>query len=74
MNLRDLSAVERTAAWLDELIEICRPRGRLSSADAKLVRDVTRKAKALRTSLTTLRASLIPDRTGEADAHEERRR
>jgi hypothetical protein len=67
MNIRDLSALERTGAWLNELIDACRPRGRLCSANPQLVRDVTRKAKALRTSLTTLRESLIPDRKEEPD-------
>ncbi len=68
MNIRDLSALERTAAWLEELIAICQPRGRLSSADPQLVRDVTRKAKALRTSLTTLRHSLLPPKKETHDA------
>ena len=58
MNIRDLSALERTAVWLDELIDVCRPRGPLAGTDAELVRDVTRKAKALRTSLKSLQAFL----------------
>lgn len=58
MNLRDLSAVERTAVWLDELIDVCRKLGPLSSANPKLVADVTRKAKSLRTSLTSFREFL----------------
>jgi hypothetical protein len=65
MNIRDISTLERTGAWLKELIEACQPRGRLSSANPNLVRDVTRKAKALRTSLTTLRDSLIPNEKEE---------
>jgi len=27
VNIRDLSTLERTAHWLDELIEACHPRG-----------------------------------------------
>ena len=60
MNLRDASTLERTAHWLEELIEACRPRGCLSSANSQLVVDVLRKAKALNTSLTKLRDFLIP--------------
>ena len=60
MNIRDLSVLERTAAWLEELIQACQPRGILSGNNPDLVRDVTRKAKALRTSLDTLRNFLIP--------------
>jgi len=65
MTIRELSCLERTAVWLDELIDACKPRGRLASADPNLVRDVTRKAKALRTSLATLRGSLVPNEKEE---------
>lgn len=58
MNIRDLSTLERTASWLEELITLCRPRGPLAGKDPALQRDVTRKAKALRTSLQKLRAAL----------------
>ena len=61
MNIRDLSALERTAVWLTQLIETCRPRGIVSGKNPALVRDVTRKAKALRTSLNKLRDFLIPN-------------
>ena len=40
MNIRDLSTLERTATWLEELITLCQPRGRLCDADRKLVADV----------------------------------
>ena len=60
MNIRDLSALERTAAWITELIQACQRGGVLYGKNPGLVRDVTRKAKALRTSLTTLRDFLIP--------------
>jgi hypothetical protein len=60
MNIRDLSALERTAVWLSELIQACRRGGILYGKNPGLARDVTRKAKALRTSLATLRDFLIP--------------
>ena len=60
VNIRDLSTLERTAHWLDAVIEASRRGGLLYSANQDLVRDVTRKAKALRTSLEKLRNSLIP--------------
>jgi hypothetical protein len=59
MNIRDLSALERTAVWLDELIRACERRGSCYGKNPALARDVTRKAKALRTSLTTLRENLF---------------
>lgn len=61
MNIRDLSALERTAAWLDELVQACRRGAILYGKNPDLVRDVTRKAKALRTSLDKLREFLIPN-------------
>jgi hypothetical protein len=54
MNVRDLPALERTATWLDELIRACERGGSCYGKNPDLARDVTRKAKALRTSLTTL--------------------
>jgi hypothetical protein len=66
VNIRDLSTLERTAHWLDALIEASRRGGLLSSANQDLVRDVTRKAKALRTSLETLRNFLIPKEESHA--------
>lgn len=60
MNIADFSAMERTAIWIDELIQVCRKGGLIYSKNPKLTSDVTRKAKALRTSLDTLRNSLIP--------------
>jgi hypothetical protein len=55
MNIRDLSTLERTATWLEELIRACQPLGSLYCENPKLTADVTRKGKALRTSLQTLR-------------------
>jgi hypothetical protein len=72
MTIRELSCLERTAAWLDELIDACQPRGRLSHANPNLVRDVTRKAKALRTSLASLRESLIPNGKENPDGTDDR--
>ena len=60
VNIRDLSTLERTAHWLDAVIAASRRGGLLYSANQELVRDVTRKAKALRTSLEKLRNFLIP--------------
>lgn len=58
MNVRDLSAVDRTATWLIELIAACRRPGQLYGTNPELVADVTRKAKALQTVLDKLRHSL----------------
>lgn len=58
MDIRDASALERTTAWLDELIRLCRRLGPVYTRNPKLSADVTRKAKALQTSLATLRAFL----------------
>jgi hypothetical protein len=60
VNIRDLSTLERAAHWLGELIEASRRGGPFYSANPQLTRDVIRKAKALRTSLETLRHFLIP--------------
>jgi hypothetical protein len=61
VSIRDLSTLERTVHWLGELIEASRRGGPFYSANPQLTRDVTRKAKALRTSLYTLRDFLIPN-------------
>jgi len=58
VNFRDLSCLERTAVWLDELITACRRLGPVYTENPTLAADVTRKAKALRTSLQTLRTFL----------------
>lgn len=58
LNVRDLSTLERAATWLDELIQACRQSGPLHFRNPTLVADVTRKAKALATCLTTLRQFL----------------
>jgi DNA-binding transcriptional MerR regulator len=57
-SIRDLSCLDRTAAWLEELITLCRPRGLLAGKDPARMRDVTRKAKALATSLAKFRDAL----------------
>ncbi len=58
LNVRDLSTLERSANWLDELIHACRKGGPLHARNPTLVADITRKAQALHTSLTTLRQFL----------------
>jgi len=54
VDVRILSCLERTASWLDELIQHSRRLSSLYTENPKLVADVTRKAKALRTSLNNL--------------------
>lgn len=58
MNIRDLSALERAATWLDELILACRNFGPLSCKHPKLTATVIRKARSLRASLHELRTLL----------------
>ena len=58
MNLRDLSTLERSAVWLDELIQACRKLGPIYSENPKLTATVTRKAKSLRPSLLALKEFL----------------
>ena len=64
MNIRDLSTLERTATWLEVLITLCQPRGRLCDVDRKLVADVSRKALALQKSLQKLTGTLVPPGKG----------
>jgi hypothetical protein len=58
VNIQHHAILQGTADRLEELIPLCRPRGPLSGCDPALMGDVTRKAKALRTSLATFRAAL----------------
>ena len=51
MDIRDITTLERSAHWTSELIEACRRLGPLYTRNPQLAADVTRKAKALRTSL-----------------------
>ena len=55
MNLRERSALERTAVWLEELLAVCKRPGEVYAQNNDLVADVTRKAKALKTVLQKLR-------------------
>lgn len=55
MNVHDLTTLDRTAHWIDELIDATRIRKPLYAVNNQLAADVTRKAKALRTSLQKLR-------------------
>ena len=40
MNIRDISALERTAVWLDELIRACERRGSCYGRNPELARDI----------------------------------
>jgi hypothetical protein len=51
MNLQDASLLERTANNLDELIHASRKLGPLYTENPKLVADISRKSKWLRTAL-----------------------
>ena len=51
MDLRDITTLDRSAHWLSELIDACRRLGPLYTRNPQMVADLTRKAKALRTSL-----------------------
>lgn len=58
MQIRDLSALFRTAAWLEELIRACRKCGNIYCFNPKLTARVTRRARALRASLWGLQEFL----------------
>ena len=55
MKIRDLSALDSATKWLDELTQTCRKYGPIYNANPKLTATVTRKARALRQSLYSLR-------------------
>jgi hypothetical protein len=55
MDIRELSAIERTLVWRDEILPMCERLGGLYGKNPKLAADVTRKAKALRTRLRKLK-------------------
>ena len=55
MKIRDLSALDSATKWLDELLQACRKYGPIYNANPKLTAMVTRKARALRQSLYSLR-------------------
>lgn len=57
-DLRDHAILHETSVRLEELITACRRRGAIHGHAPNLAADVTRKAKALRTSLTGLLAAL----------------
>jgi hypothetical protein len=58
LNIRDLSALERAANWIDELIQACRKYGPVHCQEPKLSAQVNRRAQSLRTVLRTLREKL----------------
>ena len=55
MKVRDLSALDSASKWLDELLQTCRKYGPIYNANPKLTAMVTRKARALRQSLYSLK-------------------
>ncbi len=58
LNIRDLSALERAANWIDELIQVCRKYGPVHCKEPKLSAQVNRRAQSLRSALRTLRETL----------------
>jgi hypothetical protein len=68
LNLRDLSALERTLVWLDELLTACHESGSLRARYPKLTARLVRQAKSLRASLIVLRTELLSPSKEEADA------
>ena len=59
MNIRDLSAVDSAARYLDELVRACHKLGPIYCENPKLTTNVSRKAKSLRPTLAALRAFFI---------------
>ena len=55
VKVRDLSALDSAMKWLDELLQACRKYGPIYNANPKLTATVTRKARALRQSLYSLK-------------------
>ena len=55
MDIRELSAIERTLVWIEELLPMTTRLGGLYGKNPKLAADVTRKAKALKTCLLKLK-------------------
>jgi hypothetical protein len=55
MKVRDLSELDSASKWLDELLQACRKYGPIYNANPKLTAMVTRRARALRQSLYSLR-------------------
>jgi hypothetical protein len=68
MNIRDLSALERAATWIDELIQACRKYGQIHCKHPKLTAQVTRRAQSLRSKLRSLRECLDNAKGGRDDA------
>jgi hypothetical protein len=58
VKVRDLSTLDSASKWLDELLQACRKYGPINNANPKLTATVTRKARALRQSLYSLRELL----------------
>jgi hypothetical protein len=60
MNARDLFTLERTEAWLNDLIRVCRKLGPIRTRSPKLAARVTIRAKHLQDALRTLMEALEP--------------
>jgi hypothetical protein len=60
MNARDLSTLERTDAWLIDLIRVCRKFGPIRIRSPKLAARVTSRARHLQEALRILMQSLEP--------------
>lgn len=58
MDIRELSAIERTLVWIEELLPMTRRLGGPYGKNPQLAADVTRKAKAFRTYLQKLKQFL----------------
>jgi len=58
LNLADQTILDRSAHWTAELIKCCRKFGIVHGKSPQLCTEVTRRAKALQTSLKKLLAAL----------------
>ncbi len=68
MDIRDLSTLERTASWLEELAAACHKGTRIAVRCPRQAADVSRKARALQKSLRQLLEALMPSE--RSDSHE----
>jgi len=58
LNLADQTILDRSTHWINELIRCCRKFGIVHGKSPQLCTEVTRKAKALQTSLGKLLEAL----------------
>jgi hypothetical protein len=66
LNIRDLSALERAATWIDELLQTCRKYGPVHCKEPKLTAQVKRRAQSLGSALRSLRETLDTPKGGAA--------